>query len=506
LAEFLTTLEAQIKLEAENAIEQINALIDRVAELNGSIKKMETAGGQASNLRDQRDQCIEKLSELIGVEIQSREYGVVDVNIAGIAIVTGVSATELKVGLDVNNRLGIAAAGAHNYSTSVQGGRLGGLLSLSNELVSDIHDDLNALAKAIIQQVNQYHVQGVGSEGSFGELTGWRMASESLAGLDPPVTDGQIYVRVINTGTGQITRHAIDVDVSTDSLTTMAAKIHAIDGLSASWSTTGGLHIQAETGYRFDFLPAVLPEPTENNLTGSPPAISVSGIYTGTENDTYEFRVVGSGSVGNGDLRLEVRNEAGELVTALNVGEGHAAGDKLDICNGIKISLSTGELVAGETFKIGVFASTDTSGVLAAVGINTFFSGSSAAEMAVCSDIINSPGRIATALGADLTDNVNMLRLAALKDHAMSRLNGMTAREFYHQLTADVGRTISVRQMRRDNTEAMVQNLANRRSEASGVNINDEAAQILIYEQMFHAMAKYMGTVQSSMLTIMEMV
>ena len=510
LAEFLTTLEAQITLEAENAIERINVLIDQIAELNGSIERMEMAGGQANNLRDQRDQCIKKLSELIGVDIQSREHGVVDVNIAGIAVVTGASVTELKVGLDASNHLGIAAADAHNYNTSMQGGRLGGLLSLRNELVSDIHDDLDALAQAIIQQVNQYHVQGVGSDGSFGELTGWKMASENLADLDPPVTDGKIYVRVINTNTGEITRHEIDVDLSADSLTTVAAKIHAIGGLTGSWSATGGLHIQAETAYTFDFLPAVLPEPTENNLTVTPmitpPTISVSGIYTGTENDTYEFTVVGSGSVGNGDLKLEVRNGAGEIVTTLHVGAGYAAGDKLDICSGIKISLSMGELVAGDTFKIDVFANTDTSGVLAAVGINTFFSGSSAADMAVCSDIINSPGRIATAMGSELTDNANILRLAALKDQAMSSLNGMTPREFYRQLVANVGQEISVKQMRQDNIEAMVQNLANRQSETSGVNINDEAAQILIFEQMFQAMAKYLTTIQSSMLTLMEIV
>lgn len=506
LAEFLTTLEAQITLEAENTIERINALIDRIAELNGSLKKTEAGGGQANNVRDQRDQCIKKLSELIGVEIQSREYGVVDVNIAGIAVVTGVSATELQVGLGASNHLGITAAGAHNYNTSVQGGRLGGLLSLRNELVSDIHDDLDALAKAIIQQVNQYHVQGVGSDGSFGELTGWKMAAENLADLDPPVSDGKIYVRVINTSTGEITRHEIDIDLSADSLTTIAAKIHAIDGVTGSWSAIGGLHIQAETGYRFDFLPAVLPEPTENNLTGSAPTISVSGIYTGTGNDTLEFTVVGSGSVGNGDLQLEVKNGAGEIITTLRVGAGYAAGDKLDIGSGIRISLGTGELVAGETFKVDVFASTDTSGVLAAVGINTFFSGSSAADMAVCLDIVNSPGRIATALGSELTDNANMLHLVALKDQAMSSLNGMTPREFYRRLVANVGQEISVKQMRQDNIEAMVQNLANKQSETSGVNINDEAAQILIFEQMFQAMAKYLSTIQSSMLTIIEMV
>jgi flagellar hook-associated protein 1 FlgK len=311
---------------------------------------------------------------------------------------------------------------------------------------------------------------------------------------------------VTNTNTGEITRHEINVNVSTDSLSTIAAAISAITGLEASVNSLC-LHIQAETGYKFDFAPAVLDEPTSKNLTtASPPTISVSGIYEGSENQTFTFRVSGSGSVGNGNLQLEVKNGAGEVVTTLNIGAGYAAGDKLDIGNGIKISLGTGDLNANDTFTVDSFANTDTSGVLAAIGINTFFSGSSAIDMAVCSDLISSPRRIATALGADLTDNTNALRLADLKNQAISSLNSQTAGEFYHRLVTDIGQQISVKQMRQDNLEGMVQNLVSKQNDISGVDINDEAAQMLIFEQMFQAMAKYLNTIQSSMQTIMEII
>lgn len=506
LEQFLSNLETQITLEAENVIDQVNTLINQIAELNDNIERLEVSGGQANNLRDQRDQRIAELSELIGVETENREYGVVDVSIAGIPVVIGASTIELQMDLKEDGCLGVSAAGTHNYNTNVQGGQLSGLLSLRNDTLVEVHNDLDALAKAIIQQINQYHVQGVGSEGSFTELTGWRMMSEDLADFDPPITDGKIYIRIINTNTEEYTRHEIDVDVSTDSLATIAAKISAIDGLNAS-VTSSRLHIQAETDYNFDFLPAILPEPTTSNLTtASPPAVSVSGIYTGAENQTFQLMVIGTGSVGNGDLQLEVKNGDGEVVTTLNVGAGYAAGDKLDIGNGIKISLSLGDLNENDTFEIDAFANTDTSGLLAAVGINTFFSGNSAADMAVCSDIINSPGRVAVALGPELTDNTNALRLAGLKDQAISSLNEMTPGEFYQQLITDIGQQVSIKQMYQDNVEVIIQDLYNRQSEISGVDINDEAAKILIFEQMFQAMAKYLNTVQSSMLTIMELI
>jgi flagellar hook-associated protein 1 FlgK len=80
----------------------------------------------------------------------------------------------------------------------------------------------------------------------------------------------------------------------------------------------------------------------------------------------------------------------------------------------------------------------------------------------------------------------------------------MTPGEFYRRLAADIGQQLAVKQMRQENVETMIQNLANRQSDISGVNINDEAAQMLIFEQMFQAMAKFLSTVQSSILTLME--
>ena len=507
LGSFLTTLETEITLEAKNCIEQINALISHIAELNGSIKRLEVSGVSANNLKDQRDQCITELSELIGVQTLEREYGVVDVTVGGIQAVMGSSYNELAVGLNQQSELGVTISGAYNYDSDVEGGRLGGLLSLKNSLISDVHSDLDDLARAIIQQINQYHVQGVGSEGSFTELTGWMMTDEELANFDTPVTDGKIYIRVINTGTGAITRNEIDVDVSDDSLSDIATAISGVTGLTASVQDSK-LYIQADTGYEFDFLPGVLSEPTTNNLTGgSVPNVSISGIYTGSANQTYTCTVVGDGDVGiDSSLQIQVKNGNDEVVKTVNVGAGYAAGETLSIGDGLYISIGTGTLNDTETFTIEALGNSDTSGVLAAVGINTFFSGGDASEVAVCSDITATPGRIATALGAEMTDNTNVRRLAELKDQTISSLNSQTPGEFYRQLVTNVGEQLFIKQMRQDNLEGIVQNLANQQTEISGVDINEQAAQMLVFEQMFQAMAKYLSIVQSSISSLMEII
>jgi flagellar hook-associated protein 1 FlgK len=507
LGQFLTTLESQISLQANNEIDQVNTLTGKIADLNGEIKRQEISSGQAYNLRDQRDQCISELSKLINVETQSREYGVTDVSIDGLPVVIGTSAFELEVGTREDLGLGISVAGESNYNIDIQGGQLGALLSLKNDLIAGIHDDLDNLAKTIIQQINQYHAQGIGTEGSFTELTGFSMISENLADFDPPVSDGSIFIRVTNTSTGEVTRNEVPIDASTDSLSSIAAAIAAITGLTASVYDSR-LHIQAETNYKFDFLPCVLTTPANADFTGavSPPDVSVSGTYAGTENQTFTFTVSGTGSIGNGTLEITVTNGDGDTVTTLNVGSGYAAGDSLDIGNGIKIALGSGDMADGNTFQVDAFADTDTSGVLAAAGINAFFSGNSASSIDVCPQIADEPGCIATAQREDAADNNNVLRMVALKDQALSDLDSLTPGEFYRQLITDIGQQVSVKQTNQENVQALVLNLTNQQSEISGVNINDEAAQMLIFEQMFKAMAKYLSTLQSSLSTVMDII
>jgi flagellar hook-associated protein FlgK len=335
------------------------------------------------------------------------------------------------------------------------------------------------------------------------------MNGVDLSSTDIPVTDGAFSLRLTNTATGRVERHTIDVNVSgpaPDTLESIATRIDAIDGLNAS-VVSSRLQIVADPGYTFDFLPAVLPEPTATDFTAAvPPTVGVSGIYNGSDNQVLTFRVTGSGSVGNGDLRLDVTDASGDMVATVNIGAGYAAGDAIELNNGIKISLSTGQLNDGDSFEVGALATADTSGFLAAAGMNTFFSGASASEMRVCSDIADAPGRIATALGSDLTDNTAVLKLAAVREEAVQSLNGMTPSEYYHRVAADLGQEVSLKQSRQDNVEAMIQNLDQRRSELSSVNVNDEAALLLVFEKMFQAVAKYLNSIQTTMTTMMDLV
>ncbi|HBG26604.1 MAG: flagellar hook-associated protein FlgK [Planctomycetes bacterium GWF2_41_51] len=511
LGEYITALESQLRLEADNTAETINTLVNQVAEFNSKIESVVMVDGNANAMQDQRDHAISQLSELIGVQTINRENGVVDVTAGGIPLVVGASASSIEIGITSKAELGIAVKGSSSYSTDIQGGKLAGLLSLKNEILSGIHNDLDTLAATIVQKINQSHVQGVGTAGAFTELTGWTNATEELADFEN-ITAGYTYIRVIDTSNGSVVRTAIPVmqGASSDTLSEIADYItNNVSHVTATVNSSNQLTITAASGYEYDFLPAPLSEPktADINFNGTnDPDVGISGIYTGSANDKLTFTVSGTGEIGvDNDLHLIVRDSAMNLIDTINIGQGYAAPSTITVKGtGIKIELSTGDLVHGDSFSIDVFANTDTSGLLAATGINTLFSGNSAINMNVCNDIMDNPARVATSLGADMNDNANVEKMFNLREEAFTELEGMTFGDYYRQIVADIGQDLSVKQLSKDNIEVLVLNLNNQQSEISGVDINEESANLLIYQQMFQAMAKYMSTISTMLDSVME--
>ncbi|MFA5552995.1 MAG: flagellar hook-associated protein FlgK [Phycisphaerae bacterium] len=514
MGDILSKLDQQITLESEHLIERANTLITQIAKFNDDIERIEITGGVANNLRDHRDQLITQLSEIIGVQTIERRNGVVDVEAGGIAVVIGTSYSSLEAGIMEEGGLGITIQGASNYTSNVHGGRIGALISLKNNIIGGIRENVDTLATTVISQVNQYHVQGIGSAGSFNRLDGWAVSTTVLADWVPPITDGKINIRVTDISTGDISRTEINLAAIVPSnpsvgltLEDVAAEINDITGLNC-WVDSSGLHLErSSANYKFDFLPEVLPEPTDSTLTGtSVPNIAVSGVYTGTENDTFTFTVSGAGTVGNGVLELVVTNSDGQAVKTLNIGSGYAAGDILEVGNGIRISIGVGDFGVDDNFEVDAFSSTDTSGLLAAAGVNTFFKGTGASDITVCSDIIDNPARVAASLSSDGHDNANVSRFAQLSGESLAELGNLTIGDYYRKLVTDIGQELSIRQVRQDSIEASVKNLQNQRSEISGVDINEQAAQLLVFQQMFQSMAKYMSVVQNTLDSIMSIV
>lgn len=522
----ISNMEDMMFAEAQTTADRVNYLAQQIAELNKEIYTQRMRGYDSNNTMDQRDQLISELAGLIGVRKVERDTGMVDITASGISLVVGAVASGIEIGLIPNEadgtfQIGIRPHDTTEYDTEVTGGTLGAVFTLRNESIQEISDSLDLLASTFISEVNHLHVQGVGLEGSFTSLTGWTMSELDVADMEPPVTNGEIVIRVTDSA-GDVQRYTITVTTAS-TLSSVAADIAAIPGLSNTSVNGDRFQIIADNGYTFDFLPGPLAEPSAtvpSPLAGAgaaaseaPPAITVSGVYIGSIDETYTCTVstVPPGqtyAIGNGTMELEIQNSAGSVIKTVTIGEGYSPGTTIIVEDGIKIQLNTngtspGYLNDGEQFEIEIISNSDTSGFLSTVGINTFFSGSDAKSIGV-SEFVSQNGRnLAVSRSVEMTDNANAVAMGQLGDTSLSSITGLTPKEYYRQLAIGLGNQISMTDIQYENEDAVMKGLEEQRDSVSGVDVNDQASLMMLYERMFQAMARYINVIDETYQTVL---
>lgn len=498
MADTLQQLKSGAMTQAQATVDQINTLASQIAEQNSQIQAITLRGGQPNLVSDQRDQAIQDLSRLVDVQVTYRAdaFGAADVVAAGTALVTGSRAARLEVDLRDGGKLSVAREGSISSSGGLYGGELAGLASLYNDLLGQAQSGLDALAGQIIQQINRLHVGAIGTGGSFSELTGSSLEATDvpLTNMDLGITAGELRVRLVGPA-GEVERYSIAIDPASDSLQEVAAALAGLAPAKLGASVVGGqLKLQGYSGWKFDFLGGA--ELTQGaGWTGTAQA-AVSGTYTAGENRTYTLTVIGSGSVGV-TSGLKVRVETAEGVVAmLEVGQGYSAGDPLQLADGLSISLGVGTLADGQTMTLATTGDSDTSGFLAGTGMNVLFTGNSAATIHVRQDVLDDDSLLATAMGETGVDNLAVSRMAALRQTPLDGLNGATPEDYFRLMVTNNGQKIAVRQARQEALQKVVQQLETQRDKLSGVDVNDEAARMMVFEQMFQAMARFLATQQ----------
>lgn len=510
--------------ESLAAVDRVNLLAEQIAALNKEIYSQTMMGYNPNNLMDQRDKLIIELGRLIGIRTHVRENGMVDIVASDLSLVIGSLNAEVELGL-VNDgqsyHVGLRTVGGDTYTTQITGGKLGGLFGLRNTIVRDLQDRLDLLAETIITETNKIHVQGIGQEGSFTSLTGRTLSDTAVSEIVPPVTSGTFHIRVIDAD-GNITDCAI-VITEDSTLEEIAAELASKPGLGGTSFSGGRLQIVAETGYTFDFLPGVRPVSDVSPLSGAgpadhqaPPTIQTSGLYTGTVNQTYTCTIQVEPpddpvAIGNGTMALTVTDGSGATVATANIGQGYTPGTPISIGDGIFITLNVNESSAGylnheEEFTFDALADSDPTGFLAAVGMNSFFSGSTANSIDISDYVKNNARNIAVYRNPEQNGNSNAVLMAQLGDKAMTTLGSHTMKDYYRQIAVGLGNQISVVGMHYENTSGVLRSLSEQREVISGVDVNDQAALMMLYERMFQAMARYMNTITETQKTALTLV
>jgi len=156
---------------------------------------------------------------------------------------------------------------------------------------------------------------------------------------------------------------------------------------------------------------------------------------------------------------------------------------------------------SNETFS---FAN-DTSGFLAAAGLNAFFLGSQASDLAVNPELAQSPSLLAGAQSNHPGDNTNALAFTALQN--LAAVNGTsTFDEFYQSLVGNIGVQTSQSHDQLQSQTLQSQQLENQRQQVSGVNIDEEAVNMIEFQRTFQGSARFITTIDDLLNTLVTMI
>lgn len=156
----LTDLRTQANLRLSNAVERIDALADQIASLNGRIASSEVDGTTAGDLRDQRDRALDELSGLGDVRVLSATNGSVQVLMGTNTLVDGTTTRHVRPMTTASGQLALQLETGTEPMLTV-GGSTQALLDFVNHDVSDTQGRLDAVAKALVTQVNAIQSGGV---------------------------------------------------------------------------------------------------------------------------------------------------------------------------------------------------------------------------------------------------------------------------------------------------------------------------------------------------------
>ena len=228
----------------------------------------------------------------------------------------------------------------------------------------------------------------------------------------------------------------------------------------------------------------------------------------GTENQQFTFVPESDGTIGQTDnLRVRVLDEQGSIVATLDVGRGYEPGTPIPLGNGVRVSFSAGDVSAtdGQVFALDALADSDTSDVLVATGMNTFFLGSSASDIAVNEDLLANPDRLAAGIDLASGDAGNLSRFSGLRDLDVGALDSNTIEDFYADIVGDIGFESSAARTTLQAQDQLLAQLEADRESISGVNIDEEMVDLLRYQQSYEAAARLISVAQEMTDTLINL-
>jgi len=469
----------EINSRIKGEVAEVNTLAQGIARLNNEITAgIARTGGQPPNdLLDQRDQLLDQLAQKISVNVVPQDGGAVNVFVgSGQPLVLGANTNQLTTIQDPYDSTQLTVAlqtpgSSVDISRNVTGGSLGGLLAFRSEQLDPARNALGRIAVALSDVVNEQHHEGMDLSGALG--------GDFFA-----VGDAEVLDNSLNTGTGTVAATRADVGALT-------GRDYVLEMTGSGWQLRDSINGTAV--------------PMTGTGTAADPFVA----------DGLEIEVGGAADVGDRFLIRPTRGAITDMSVLItdpskvaaaapiraaavsgNSGSGTiSAGEVLDSTNAQLRSPVTIQFLTATTYSIngaGSFAYTG-GGNIDVNGWRVQISGAPAAgDSFTVRDNTSGTG-----------DNRNALLLSdALKSNV---LNGGTTSlgSAVGEFVGGIGVATRQAQVNRDAQNVVYEESLATKESVSGVNLDEEAANLLKYQQAYQAAAQLIRVADTMFQTLL---
>jgi len=497
LSRQFTDANNQLNQELAGVATEISELAGAIAQVNQGIIEASGVGGPAPNdLLDQREVLLNDLSKLVNITVVPQDNGALNVFIGkGLTLVIGgtnATLTAVNSSSDPSQR-DIAftnVSGTQVVTDQLAGGELSGLLNFRDEILKPATNQLGLVAIGMTDRINSQHQQGLDLDGNLG---GQFFATHNIGVLSNANNASAASVTANFVDTGNLT--ASDYELRATSVANQFTMTRLSDG-QVSTINTGGVYPY-----------------TTAEIDG----ISVSISAAAAAGDSYLIQPTRN-AASNMELLISDPRKiaaAGPIRAAqtTNIGgganQGTAAISQPDYSNTTNIPLAgTITLEWSATAHGGAPGFTVTGGPGGTIAYDpaTQTNGASFSFPAYGGMSFNITGTPAAGdrfvienNSSGIGDNRNALKLADLQsaktllgdtDTVGGGAETATFQGVYSQLVSDVGSKTHQAQVNFNATDGLRERHQNSLLSISGVNLDEEAANLIKFQQAYQAAAQ----------------
>ena len=473
-----------------SSVTLINSYAKQIAALNDNIVLLQSkiAGQVPNDLMDQRDQLVNQLSQEIRVTTVGQPDGSVDVFIGnGQSLVVGNQISSLQTVASVTDPTSLDVAYFNNgisariQQSELQGGNLGGYLAFRQNILDPAVNTLGRIAIGLSETFNQQHQQGMDLQGALG--------TAFFTSAAPRATSASS-----NLGTGALT-----ATISNASALTARDYSVQFDGVNYNiFDTTNNSLVQSFTAAQLTAGQVVVGTGITLQLAGA----ALAG-------DSFLVRPTADAAKGitlniTDPAKIAAANPVRANAPLANLGSGVIAQPSVTAGLPLNVNLQqpiTLTFTSATTYTV--------AGTGAPVGVQTLPAGGAVTINGWSTQITGVPTAGDTfTVGPNTNssaDGTNILKLAQLQT-ANTMVGGTTSYQgAYGQLISQVGTKTRELDVTSKAQTTMLAQVVKAQQSASGVNLDEEAANLLKYQQAYQAAAKAMSIAQTMFDTLLQL-